>query len=416
MATDFASAAVAHPGEAVLYPGAYPLERAMARVAGDQMLDISAELIVENWDPSKVQEKNMPALAYAMGVTMWRDTWSEVDRRRWIADQWRFKALRGTLRAYEMAMGMMPDPRRPAKILHVIQPPQRFILHGPRTAEQEEALLGAMPEIRIYPFAAPQSASRVHGFYSGKRFWSVGRFFKRADTAWARHEHRAEYWINGVKVQDVRIARLSDTPLDEETQDFERVYFPNQRGSSRILGPRRVPFQRWWGKSTGARFAASFKSSPRVVGAQTVHRGLKPAEAKPVTVFQVHHAPHKKLFHSRQRFRKFRTRPDAERHVWRRLRLWDPAAAGIMRRGRTFWSNGMRGIRPKRAIMALKVPVPGVRGKRFHGHAKRGILASHNGAPLKAALEAIRAAKALSDDVQVDLDLYFERQFYGLED
>src|SRR5689334_127634 len=104
-------------GQDVLYRSATGLEKAWADVDARRLLDIQAELIRDNWGPFKVQARNIPFLAYAMGVTLWDDDWDELSKRRWIALQWEFKARRGTERGFRMALEQFGF-----KLLQVVTP------------------------------------------------------------------------------------------------------------------------------------------------------------------------------------------------------------------------------------------------------------------------------------------------------
>src|SRR6059058_3941958 len=111
-------------GTDVLYQNATGAERAMADVDIQRLLDVPAELIIENWDPALVQERNIPFLAFGMGVTLWEpDVWSIATQRQWIADQWKFKARRGTTRGERMALAV-----NGFALVQATTPPQGFFL------------------------------------------------------------------------------------------------------------------------------------------------------------------------------------------------------------------------------------------------------------------------------------------------
>lgn len=138
-------------GSAVLYSAATGLERAMADLDGAAFLEIRAELIVENWDPWLVQERNLWALAYALGVTLWDDNyWSMSVKRAWLAQQWEFKAKIGTYRAMEMAVGIEHLAGRDMAIMDLMVPPQGLFLAGPPLKDEWDVYLSRLPELRTY--------------------------------------------------------------------------------------------------------------------------------------------------------------------------------------------------------------------------------------------------------------------------
>jgi phage tail P2-like protein len=154
-------------GEAVLYRSATGLEKAWADVDVHRLLDIRAELVAENWDPWKVQAKNLPFLAYAMGVTLWDDAWDEQAKRYWIAVQWEFKARRGTERAYQMALEQFGF-----KLRQVVTPPQGFYASPDVTKEEYDAWVRLMPQVRIALASTPGTGG-LNEFFAGDDFPSL---------------------------------------------------------------------------------------------------------------------------------------------------------------------------------------------------------------------------------------------------
>jgi phage tail P2-like protein len=112
-------------GTQVLYQNAEGGERAMADVDIQRLLSIRAELIIENWNPQLVQTKNIPFLAFSLGVTLWEpDYWTEAIQRQWLADQWEFKARRGTKRGEKMALEI-----NGFDLVQEVTPPQGYFLN-----------------------------------------------------------------------------------------------------------------------------------------------------------------------------------------------------------------------------------------------------------------------------------------------
>ena len=132
-------------GASTLYHAASPLERAMADVEVARMMGLPARLITENLDPWKVQSgDNLIFLAYSLGATLWEDNWSELTKRAWLAEQWKFKSLVGTLSAIEMAL-----VQSGYDVTNIITPPGGFFISPDLTTEETNAWLRKMPQIRI---------------------------------------------------------------------------------------------------------------------------------------------------------------------------------------------------------------------------------------------------------------------------
>jgi len=140
-------------GSKLIYQSATGLERAMADVDVHKLLSINAELIIDTWDPWRTTAQNLPYLAWALGVSLWDDAWPEAVQRRWVADQWKFKAARGTVVAIEMALEVMSYPVNPGgdlKLLQYVTPPQGLFLGTNASKSEFDAWLSLLPEIRIY--------------------------------------------------------------------------------------------------------------------------------------------------------------------------------------------------------------------------------------------------------------------------
>jgi phage tail P2-like protein len=108
-------------GDLVLPESEEPLIRALSDADGRAMLGVPADLIVENWDPAKVQERNLPYLQWALNTNLWDDAWPLAQKRAWLAAQWEFKARRGTKRAMTMALDQFGFD-----LVQVVAPPQGF--------------------------------------------------------------------------------------------------------------------------------------------------------------------------------------------------------------------------------------------------------------------------------------------------
>lgn len=128
-----------------LHPAASGFEIALGATEFERLLNINAELIIENWDPYLVQEKHINHLAYGFGVRLWEDYWTTDTKRRWIANQLTFQSLVGTLSAHDMAL----EPSG-YNIVYEITPPQGFFVSPDISPEAYNAWLRLMPELRIY--------------------------------------------------------------------------------------------------------------------------------------------------------------------------------------------------------------------------------------------------------------------------
>lgn len=443
---DLASAQVDRPGAELLYRGATAFEKALAETEAGELIAIRAELIAENLDPWLVQEKNLPYLAWELGVTLWNDDWGVLKKRQWLADQWLFKSKIGTRKAVDMALDAIGHgPTGSVAILNNVGPTPRFILGKKRTPAEEAELMAHLPEIRIYeqavptpvPYASffgrttPTSSRHVIRRHSivypraivinpaipvraNAKFRSPGLWFMRGERAVEENRHRAFLIREGVTTA-LEIADLrQDTSLGA-LDLFRRLFIPNTWKGSRQLGPGNSWRQRWWGKSAADKFVVSFRTSPTKVGGEALVPGTTTVDAAPTAVFEESVGGRFKVFSSHPRRGKFFTPSEAAEHVYSRIRLWEPELLRTIPKGRSHWSRSRRGTGSRNAVVSLQVPVPGIKRKRFFGGPKRGILGQHNGAPLELAMRAISIAKSHRDTVLADLELFFESSFYQTE-
>src|SRR4051812_27913001 len=98
---------IENPGSKVLYPNAEGMEKALADTDAVRLMSVYAEAVIDVWDPYKISLTNLPFLAYGMSVNMWQDDWAELTKRNWVANNWTFLSLRGTVPGLRMAVEYM---------------------------------------------------------------------------------------------------------------------------------------------------------------------------------------------------------------------------------------------------------------------------------------------------------------------
>jgi len=230
MSFDPRGAEVAKPGSQLLYPAAAALEQALADVEGEHLLGINAELVIENWDPWKVLPRNLPYLAWAMGVTLWDEDWSEEKKRSWVAAQWEFKARRGTLRAFEMALDVMSEPGRELGLIQVVTQPQGMHLAGGPSKAELDAYYALLPEIRVY-FARLRDRDDG-GVWLGESF--LDDRFLPADRGEVLYGRRGTLFRPGAEIP-LKTYRLETRIVENHAVDFERVAIPGKAGAGLML-------------------------------------------------------------------------------------------------------------------------------------------------------------------------------------
>jgi hypothetical protein len=141
---------IQYPGAKLLYRNASGLEKSMADVDGERLIGTYAEIIIDQWDPYKISYNNLPYLGYAHGVMLWEEGWSESTQREWVANQFTYKSLRGTLAGIEMALDFSGrDFTGGYTVPQALRPPQCFFASPSMSKEAYDFWIHLLPEVRI---------------------------------------------------------------------------------------------------------------------------------------------------------------------------------------------------------------------------------------------------------------------------
>jgi phage tail P2-like protein len=204
-------------GAAVIESGASVLEKVIADVEAEELLSIDAELIEANWDPYRVQTRNLPFLAFALGVQLWDDEWDEATKRSWLSIQWEFKSLRGTETALRIALGLWGYT-----LEQVLTPPQGFYASAEFTPEERNAWIQQMPQLRMKT-QQDVGYGPVDEWFAGDSF--LGEAFVGLDDGPILYGRRGFIRRNGVDTP-LQSVILSKTVRNMVLQTAEQVYVP----------------------------------------------------------------------------------------------------------------------------------------------------------------------------------------------
>jgi len=217
-----------NPGAKLLYRASSGMEKAMADVDGERIIGTYAEIIIDQWDPYAISYNNLPYLAYAQGVLLWEEGWSESTQREWTANQFTYKSLRGTQDGIAMALhysGRDFVGPQGYTIQQAIRPPQSFFASPSLTKEQYDFWIQMMPEVRI-TFYEGVGWDGVDVLFSddGGCNWHVG-----LDDGEALHGRKAYLRIKGVD-KPLQIYSFTKTIDGKTSIDYERVSIPGLAG------------------------------------------------------------------------------------------------------------------------------------------------------------------------------------------
>lgn len=219
---------ISAPGAKLLYHNATGLEKAMADVDGERLIGTYAEIINDQWDPFRISLNNLPYLAYAMGVLLWEEGWSESTQREWVERQFTYKSLRGTPDGIEMALnysGRDFSPPTGYEIVEMLRPPQGFFASPSMTKEAFDFWIHLMPEIRITFYeGVGWDGEDVLFCGDGGAGWFVG-----LDDGEALHGRKAFLRVRGKDIP-LEIYTFTKEINSEVSIDYERICIPGIAG------------------------------------------------------------------------------------------------------------------------------------------------------------------------------------------
>ena len=265
-------------GAAVLESGALPFELSLADVEAAELLTLDPDAIRANWDPFKIPARNLGFLAHSMGVTLWDDGWPEMTKRRWIAGQWTFKALRGTENAIRIALDLWGYT-----LQEVMAPPQGFYLSEEFTAEQRNDWIRLMPSIRLR-LGAATGVGPVDEWFLGDSF--LGEAMLGIDDGPLLWGRRGFLRRNGVDTP-LQAVTISTSRTLQQSVDVERIAIPGLSTVGWFLGEDYLGED---GRFLGAaeaeaefvtiRMDQMFEVEETVLGLTTASPGLEPLDTR----------------------------------------------------------------------------------------------------------------------------------------
>lgn len=390
-----------HFGQDVLESGAVPFELALSDVEAAELLTLDPQAIIDNWDPFKVPLRNIGFLAHSMGVLLWDDDWDELTKRNWIADQWKFKALRGTEEALHMALGLWGYT-----LVQTVVPPQGFYLSEEFTAEERDAWIALMPQLRIR-LGATKGIGPQDEWFLGDGF--LGEVALGLDDWPLLYGRRGFLRRNGVDTP-LQSETLTTTTTVEHGIEVQRVAVEGLSTVGWFLGE---DFLGEPGKFLGAaereadiitvRLDRAYEMESSELGLTTVTPGLEPLDTRSRRISDIGNGGPGFFLGADYLGEAFLTEDDAGVLLADVLYLHDPAIAVPMTAGASFLGVDRLGMEPYTAELLIdlheKAELDGFfLGQVFLGEA---FAVPQDNRAQDNALRAVMAAKALRDTVLV---------------
>jgi phage tail P2-like protein len=397
------------PGSRVLYAASTGLERAMADVDAERLIRIYAEAVLDVWDPYRIALRNLPYLAWAMGVNLWDDDWRETTKRTWVARQWEFKSLRGTEAGIRMAMDYVGRDVSPCgyQLSKITAPPQRVYSGPSLTREEREAWLALMPQVRVWRVQERGMASFGKLFYGGSggagrqhdhRFCVGGSddgLALRAatpSTALSRLHRRARYVVRGLET-DITVSEFGT---------YWRLHLRGMAGQ-KVFTNRPIRPDRFFIPSDAALRLITVVPRERLSWRSPVWASIEPMTSEPERIVLNGTRRRSAFCDVPMRQRAYYAPSDAWARIFERYAINDGSIELQDRRPVQFMGTGRYGF-PKYTAWAAVTLKSRRRWAVFNGpFGQHRFFLPHDGTPVLRARRAVAAAKKLVDRVLLEL-------------
>jgi len=381
----------------LLPPNSTPWERAQSLTEAVRR-PLPAQLVKAVWNPWTCPLDLLPYLAWALGLEIWDASWPEAKQRTTVANTLLLKRQKTRPAGIKAYIGLVD-----CEVRSIVRPPARGFRIPAFTAEEWQAWLDRLPQIRVYPFVTKTPAGPRDFRMPAKTFRSDN--FREASLGPKLLGKRATLRQNGVETP----ARIENVD-GFEGRAVSRIFI----GGRTVRGFRASGFRgHEWREPTqadGSVVTLAFDlAAPSAI---SVAPGLTPRTVQPVRVAERHAA------YPAQRFRSwapafrgdgFRRATDAEYWVYDRIALHDPAAVPAGLKAKYYRGAKRYGIPDYTAILTVEVPMKRPYARGFGGKFRNGFRVPTDMSRLDTdmsrldqALDAIVVAKALRDTVLVN--------------
>lgn len=422
-------------GSQLIYRQAAPLEKALADVEWQRLSAVYAELPRDQWDPYKISSRNLPYLAWAVGVNLWEDDWSDEERRWWVANQWTFKQQRGSLlgtKNFVQAVGY--------KLLSAIRPPATFYPSKSLTNEERQAFNMRFPQLRLYPYQpriplpylcwVAKPTGTTDGTYTrnGSHLGPLRKMYPTSSDMGGKFTRAATYYEPRTDVETPLTTRLVE-PVDlgvQSVTNMQDVVVPARNANYWFLDQLgKWPLPRGHAQSSNKHaifLGADGGTAKRVVRIptdgsldlsefkaiyQTIAPDMTPLYVAPDYVATIFTAGPRTLFAgggTKKEYltNKFLPTSVAWQYLYQRWFLFDPTRYPDLRRASVYMGQARLGI-PKYTA-EVKIEATSIIGKHYMrpGGFMRGYLYPPNTKVVDKVRRAVKASMALRDTVLIN--------------
>lgn len=336
------------------------------------------------WNPWTCPPQFLKSLAHAFSVDLWVDEWSDVRKRRIIANAVEMHRQKGTLAGVLSYLEYVD-----ASLVDYIVPPMRVFSGPSLTRAEREAWLSKLPQVRTWRIQ--EQGNKGFGLYSGG--FHASSFFETAfpipSTALDRLRRRARWVVDGVETE-TRVTEFGN---------YFRLHFEANEGS-KVFADRIRPLMFFQPSSARDRLV-TIQPTSRSPWRSPVGPTLEPVTSEPERVVVSGTEQHG-VFCGRIVGRGYFRPSTAPLRVFWRFAVYDGSKVN-KRPSIQFMGVGRYGFPAHTAHLRILVE-----GKRPRWRAGEGIhipktrfWMPHNPKPMQDVRRAMIAAKRASDQVLI---------------
>jgi hypothetical protein len=365
----------------LLPPNASPFEQAMGLTLASRF-PLPVHLVSDVLNPDRCPAHLLGYLAFSLSIDLWDESWPETRKRSVCRNAFQLHRLKGTLAGIKAHVALTG-----AEVVKTVRPPTKLFLTGGMTAEQREAWLQSLPQIRLYPYFERTVASR-RVYFPRTRPLFLHQCYLRPSRGPQLSRTRVTYWDRGQE---------TDLAYEQPSADVLRLVVPHE-AKGPFLGAAYL--RRLFLRRSVAREGVVTLRTSGDIGGFAAARGLDPVSIEPTRIAETHTLARVQAAFGNMAGKRFLLASKAPRHMFDRVSLNDPTRVAARRKGRVFLGHARLGSSPFQAELTIAIPprISPLRFRRFHG---KGFLLATDRGPVTRAIQAIGVSKAARDTILV---------------
>lgn len=367
----------------LLPPNASPMERALDAAIGAQF-PLPSDLVSAMWSADRCPAEQLGFLAYQLSIDLWDDDWPELKKRQVCRDAFKLHRLKTTLAGIKAHVALTG-----AEVVQAVRPPGKLFLMKGMSADEREAWLRTLPQIRLYPYDHP-SVAPGETFLAPRRAFA-GNIFLRPSRGPIVMGTRATFYDRGSE---------TEIPFSRPDAETVRMILPTTGGAF---------LERAWSGAFYPRTSAAAGNTYTVrlsgdLGGFAIANSLEPVSIEPTRIHEPSSSARAVAFLGNMLGKRYACPSRAPRLAYDRICLVAPGRVESRRFGNFFLKAARLGSPPFQAELRVNVPMARtpLRWRRFFGS---GFLMATDFTGSRMAARAIDVSKAARDTILMDTAL-----------